>query len=87
MKKIYIALILGIIFLVGTVYALTEKKVFAFGLEKEDFTEKVDKIKTDKICEKLGEKKDKYKKCKNNEDVDVTGDFISRNGEGVIMIE
>ena len=85
MNKITIAIILGII-LLGGVTAL------AFGLTKEDFTEPVDKISAKELCEKAyDEDKDKdkikFKKCKDKDyEVDVPEDFISTNGE-VIMIE
>ncbi len=86
MKKLTIAIILGII-LLGGVTAL------AFGLTKEDFTEPVDEISAKELCEKAyDEEKDKdktkFKKCKDKDyEVDVPDDFIKQNQQGVFMIE
>ena len=85
MKKIYMALIFGILIL-GIVGATT----IHFGLDKKDFTENVDKISAEELCKKISEsdkEKDKFKKCKNKDyDVDVDGDFIYKNNEGVYII-
>ena len=83
MKKLTMAIIIGII-LIGL-------GATAFGIFKEDFTKNVDTISAKKLCDKIydedkDQNKTKFKKCKDKDyEVDVPEDFISTNGE-VIMI-
>jgi hypothetical protein len=83
MKKTIVFIILGI-FLVGASGAV------AFGIDK-DFKDKVKKIDSDKLCEKLkksdGTYKNKYCK-KNKEKLNVEDSLISitQNKDGVIKV-
>ncbi len=85
MNKILITIIFGILIL-GIIGAAT----IHFGLDQKDFTENVDKISAEKLCEKISEsdkEKDKFKKCKNKDyDVDSIDGLITKNSEGVYMV-
>ena len=82
-KKILIIMIVGILLLgIGA-------SASAFGLDLKDFTEKVTKISSKELCDKLGDKKDKFKKCKNNDyelDVENSNIEITQNENGVYKI-
>jgi len=83
-KKILIIMVVGILLLGIGASAL------AFGIDPKDFTEKVNKIYSKKLCDKLPEdKKDKFKKCKNKDyevDVDNSNIEITQNENGVYKI-
>jgi len=84
MKKILIIIIVGILLLgIGAA-------TIHFGLDPKDFTEKVIKISSEKLCDKLPEdKKEKLKKCKNKDydvDIDDTIIEITQNENGVYKI-
>jgi len=87
MKTIYIILIIGIL-LLGTVGAVSFSSV-----KDKEFTIKVKIIDSEKICEKIKEKKGilyeeyKDKVCKDLEKVEVPDGFITQNDEGVYKIE
>jgi len=87
MKKIYITLIIGIL-IVGVVSSL------AFGLDKKDFTKKIDKMNAKKFCDKNKEMiKIEKKECKDlekdNYKIDITnsGIEIKQNPKtGILMV-
>jgi len=60
----------------------------AFNIKDEDFTKKVRKVDSTKLCEKENIMKVKFKKCKGEKTkIDIPNDIITQNKDGVYKIE